>query len=317
MYNHINEEMLFKYFRGETTEDENTNIDKWLQASDSNRKRFRNTFSIFEALALTAAENSYANSGRGQKRSTIRTIIIAAANIAAVVAIFFGAIKISEKTVSNKLSGTLTSIEVPAGQQLDITLSDGTTVKLNSGARLSYPVVFSKKQRTVNLTGEAYFSVTHDKNLPFVVKTFASDIKVLGTKFNVIAEESSKDFSVSLIEGSVRVGNSEESLLLKPNETASLIGGHLAKTTGQSARDILWTKGIIEIGGISFSDLMAKFEKSFGVRIIIDRPAAPALNCTGGEIRINDGIDYALKVLQHLSDFSYERSADGDTIRIK
>lgn len=326
MKTNINEELLFKYFRAETSAEENRLVSEWLEEDQANKQRFKDSFNLYETLLLGTVREAAGNAGTFEKnvpsgsntrrRKTVRTIIIAAANIAAAAAIIFGAKNIAQNTIRRQLSKTMAKVEAPAGQQADFTLPDGTRVKLNSGASLSYPIVFSKKAREVTISGEAYFSVTHDSAHPFIVRTFASDIEVLGTEFNVIAEEASNTFSVALIKGSVKVGKGNSQILMKPDETVSLIEGRLSKLTGTAGQKILWTKGIIDIGNIGFSELMRKFEKAFGVKIIIDRPTIPELNCTGGEVRINDGIDYALKVLQHLSDFRYERSAEGETIKI-
>ena len=80
-----------------------------------------------------------------------------------------------------------TTLTAPTGERLAATLPDGSTVELNSGARLSYARAFGGKARTVRLTGEAFFDVAHDAQKPFMVKTFNADVTVLGTRFNVRA----------------------------------------------------------------------------------------------------------------------------------
>ncbi|EKC56861.1 protein containing FecR protein domain protein, partial [human gut metagenome] len=64
---------------------------------------------------------------------------------------------------------------------MQMTLADGTLVHLNAGTTLEYPVVFSRKDRRVKLTGEALFEVAHNAKHPFIVETFATDLQVLGT----------------------------------------------------------------------------------------------------------------------------------------
>src|SRR5690606_34457944 len=62
------------------------------------------------------------------------------------------------------------TLNIPYGKQFDVVLSDGTHVFLNSGTSLRYPVTFIKgKDRTVFLSGEAYFEVAKDEGHPFVV----------------------------------------------------------------------------------------------------------------------------------------------------
>lgn len=85
-------------------------------------------------------------------------------------------------------------MQAPNGQRLKLTLPDGTGVQLNSGSVIEYPSVFGKDVRRIRLSGEAMFDVTHNEEQPFVVETFASDIRVLGTRFNVVANENASDF---------------------------------------------------------------------------------------------------------------------------
>ena len=66
-------------------------------------------------------------------------------------------------------------------------LADGTTVHLNAGSKLTYPVRFAGKRRIVALEGEAYFEVVQDESHPFVVQTHLGEVLVLGTAFNVNA----------------------------------------------------------------------------------------------------------------------------------
>ena len=56
------------------------------------------------------------------------------------------------------------------GQKSSVTLPDGTRIWLNSGSRVSYSSAFNSRSRTVNLEGEAYFSVARNEQLPFVVQ---------------------------------------------------------------------------------------------------------------------------------------------------
>lgn len=115
-------------------------------------------------------------------------------------------------------------IEVPKGQQAAFTLSDGTKVSLNAGSRFTYPSDFSGKNRTVSLSGEGYFEVTHKNGIPFIVTLPLLEVKVLGTTFNVKAY-AGEDTEVTLEKGKVEIGvdtpgrrKEESHLRLYPNQ---------------------------------------------------------------------------------------------------
>ena len=111
---------------------------------------------------------------------------------------------------------------VPKYSTYSIILTDGTKVTLNAESKLTYPSSFEEGARIVELEGEGYFEVSkrHDK-APFIVKSAAQQVKVLGTKFNVKISNQSSETRTSLIEGSVAVENAQNSkIILKPNQQA-------------------------------------------------------------------------------------------------
>ena len=169
-----------------------------------------------------------------------------------------------------------TVIEAPAGQHVRISLNDGSEVDLNSGSRLIYPSIFSGKERRVKLVGEARFDVSHNEKQPFIVETFAYDVRVLGTDFNVIADEAKGRFSTALFEGRVSVRNHRTS-----------------------------------------EQVVEKLRKYYDVEIEIRCATLPKVAYGRLKIRISEGIEHALRVLQLASDFTYEYDHDRNRIIIQ
>ena len=178
--------------------------------------------------------------------------------------------------------------------------------------------MFAGGERRVKVAGEAMFDVEHDPAHPFVVETFACDVEVLGTKFNVVAEEENGLFSTALFEGRVAVSSRlvpGERLVLEPDEMVTLEGKHLCLAQIDNDEEYLWTNGIISLTDQSFSELMHRFEKTFGVTIRIERE--PSIRIGQGKIRQSVGIDNALQVLQRFADFEYEKDEQNNTITIR
>ena len=183
-------------------------------------------------------------SGNRRSRNLLRWSLGAAAVVIALVSGYVGS-RISLDALSGQMN-TIASV----GQQMMLTLPDGTKVQLNSGSSLEYPQVFDGKTRNVRLVGEALFDVTHNPEKPFIVETFASDIQVLGTNFNVIADKERNLFSATLISGSVKVTsriNPQESLIMLPNDVVMLVGDRLQKKQTDNFDDLCWTRGSIHI----------------------------------------------------------------------
>ena len=120
----------------------------------------------------------------------------------------------------------------PIGSRAHIVLTDGSRIWLNAGTKLRYSTQFGKKDRNIDLTGEAYFSVAKRADLPFVIKAADVRITALGTVFNVKAYAEEGSVETSLESGSVkieRVGKadgtvfSDRPIILQPNEKVVLL----------------------------------------------------------------------------------------------
>ena len=97
----------------------------------------------------------------------------------------------------------------------------------------------------------------------------------------------------------------------------SLENGHLTYKGHYSPADLSWTEGIVVLDGLDFDTLIRKLEKAYGVDIVIDRKIVPSMEGITGELRISDGIDHAMKVLQHIASFRYSRDQMTGVIHIR
>lgn len=110
------------------------------------------------------------------------------------------------------------------GEQADVALPDGTHIRLNGGSRLTYPSVFSDKERKVFLSGEGYFVVAHNSKQPFTVSSNGVDVKVLGTEFDFRCLKEEGKSTVVLYKGSVELTatSTGQHATLHPNERAEI-----------------------------------------------------------------------------------------------
>ena len=297
----MTQETLFRYFKGEATPEEERQIGAWLLEEPGAQKEFEQAQFLFEASALYAPEKPV------RKRTTFRTILRYSAGIAAAALLAVATGQLVRKQTEDRLSHEMMALSTRPGERAEVTLSDGTVVTLNADTRLEYPVTFRGDERRVRIDGEALFRVQHDEKHPFIVSTFASDIRVLGTTFNVLADEHSRLFETTLKEGQVRVtnlANLTDVHTMAPGEVVSLVDGRLQKSVLQDPASLCWVDGLVNLKADSFEALMERFEKVYGVHIILEAP--PSIEGLSGELRVSEGIEHALKVLQHVVDFQYE-----------
>jgi len=213
----------------------------------------------------------------------------------------------------------MNTIRVPAGQTANMTLSDGTNIWLNARSTLMFPSVFTGNKREIILDGEGFFDVAHDPQKPFTVYTNEFKILSLGTQFNVEAYSHEAGFTGSLFNGSIRITSikdTSQTIVLQPNTLARLHESQLFTETITDFNHYRWREGLISFKDIPFTDLLVKFEKCYGVRIIVLNNGVKNYAPTG-KFRHSDGIDYALRVLQRDFRFQFERDEEDHTIYIK
>lgn len=309
--------LLQKYLRNETSEEELVEVLDWLDASTENQR-------YLDRLDYISNLNILAGEAQPRIRQTYRFALEENGSMEC-----RGCGRAARMRRVGPLYGRpdsrtpypdMMAITAPNGQSMSVTLSDGTTVWLNSGAKLEYPSIFSRKTRRVKISGEAMFEVEHDASRPFIVETFACDAEVLGTKFNILADARTADFSAALLEGRLKISNrlvGGESFILSPNDQIDLVDGHLKLNRITDPDDFRWVDGLMNLNTLSFGEVIRKFENYYGVRITIDNPEdMPELKYYG-KIRVSDGVDHALKLLQITNNFSYTRDDETNTIHIK
>ena len=195
----MNQELLYKYFKGITSVEEEKMILDWIDASDENRDIFLKERMIYDISLFSDKQ------GNNEKKTVrIMPMLRWAARIAAVTIVAIAGYFITSDFLYNK-EVQLQTVTVPAGQRAQITLADGTRVWLNSKSTMKYAANFGRNERNVELDGEAYFEVAKNKNIPFYVHTETNKVKVVGTSFNVCAYSGSHEFGTTLVEGIVDI----------------------------------------------------------------------------------------------------------------
>lgn len=321
----MTDELLFRYFSNEASAEEVAQIEQWLEEDPARQSEFDSAHYLFNAMILHSDELSKMTTPgaleKTSRKSKVRRLVYRyAAAAAAVVIAGLSGVFVEREINYNKMTAQTNVLEVPAGQRMSVTLSDGTQVQLNGNSRIEYPVIFSRKQRNVKLSGEAFFEVKHDERHPFIVETFASKVEVLGTRFNVYADEASEYFSAALVDGKVKVTTNDETaeqVVLAPDEMVKFVNNHLVVTKVDAENLISWTEGYVNLADTDFESLMHRFENVYGVKIVIERETMPEIGYKSGKIRVSEGVNFALKLLQHECKFTYTENYETNTITIR
>ena len=164
-------------------------------------------------------------------------------------------------------------IQCPMGVRTKFQLPDGSTGYLNSGSSLKYPVQFIG-ERKVELIGEAFFDVVHNAEIPFHVNTKNLDIKVLGTTFNVIANEDEQTEEIVLQTGKVDVSSKAgcQLAVLKPNEQFNLDieKQTFAKKEVEATQYTSWKEGKLIFRNEDMQQVARRLSRWYNADVVVD-----------------------------------------------
>ncbi|HXO74380.1 MAG TPA: FecR domain-containing protein, partial [Puia sp.] len=169
------------------------------------------------------------------------------------------------------------SISTPRGGQYGVTLADGTRVILNAESSLRFPTAFTGNDRSVRLSGEAWFEIAPDKSHPFIVTSGDQDIKVLGTQFNLNAYDDEPFIKTTLQSGSVVISSrsTHQSHSLSPGQQSILTGTNLSISEADIEEATAWKNGYFMFESEGISTIMRKIARWYDVEIRFDGPPPP------------------------------------------
>lgn len=164
----------------------------------------------------------------------------------------------------------------PKGSKvINLMLADGTRVWLNTASSLRYPTAFAGKERKVEVTGEAYLEVAHNRDKPFIVSKGSTNIKVLGTHFNVNAYDDESSLNVTLLEGSVSVmaAGSGQSKVIKPGQQAQVNKkGAIELTNSIDLSEVTaWKNGLFSFKAADIKSVMRQVARWYDVQVVFEK----------------------------------------------
>jgi ferric-dicitrate binding protein FerR (iron transport regulator) len=279
------EELIAKLFSEKITPEERAMLTDWLKGNDENKMYFAQLRNIWQvshpafkpAEIDVAAAELQLNERITFRNRRLKPVLIWWQRVAAIIVLplmLTIGYMISQKSPQPAVTAYQEIIS-PPGVTSKVDLPDGSTVWLNSGSKLKYPVVFASTERDVFLTGEAFFKVHSDKKHPFIVGTKNINVRATGTLFNVEAYSEDTISAVTLLEGKVDVsiyGSDNEKL--QPNQRIVLNSiSKSYKLTQTNAR--LWSQwkdGVLAFRDQPLEDVFKRIGRTFNVDIEIKDP---------------------------------------------
>lgn len=255
--------------------------------------------------ALERVKNTIRQIESKKKRLKIRRVLLGSAAVIIPVLLLLGGYFYSQDV---KMVEVLTS----TNQQKQCTLSDGTTILLNSCSKVTYPSEFKDSVRVITLIGEAYFSVASDVTKPFIVKTKDLSVRVLGTQFNISAYPSDDRTITTLNSGKIQVDiqaeRADSRYILKPNQ--EIVFNKIDKSVlinTVTGKNIGWKDGSLVFQDDTFNDIVNSIERRFGVTIEYDKQGFLNIPYTLKFVN-NESLEDVLNILQDVvGGFEYKK----------
>lgn len=294
-----------------------------------------NAWAALEQRLEKEFPKQFGNSHMVLLRSRRRYMWMGMATLLAVAALSYGLINAWSEKVNNRVaqinSHNSKVAAIPGKDRKRVVLCDGTTVWLNANSKITYDKDFGITNRDMYLSGEAFFDVAHNAQLPMVVHAHTVDIKVKGTAFNVRSYPGDKTIEASLIRGVIELypnGNAFRKLLLKPNEKVTITLDALNSQPGsiptnidirlsQLKKDaisglipeVAWIENKLMFVSERFSTVAEKMSRWYNTRIIVADPSLAEERFTG--FFEDESLTAALAALQMTFNFSYQIDKNG------
>lgn len=285
--NNTIERKISNYFNGKLSAAEEAELIQWLKLNEENRAYFlsykekidpqeiehpllQSSFAELKNRLLINQEFNSSIIGR-VRRLQLSFSQIAAMLLVALIAGFSIAYLLTGSKMT-KTNVVWFETHVPRGEKSQLILPDGSKVWLNSESDISYPSDFMNGNRVMKLSGEAYFEVAKLENKPFTVETNNYNIRVLGTKFNVMAYPDFNRTETSLIEGKIEIQQGEQSVRVVPGETFSYADNRYSIKEARVSQTSKWKDDVFDFDRITFKELIVRMERWYDVDIEIKNP---------------------------------------------
>ncbi|MFR2615173.1 FecR family protein [Parabacteroides goldsteinii] len=327
------DELIATYLSQGLESEKLAELENWLKASPENQKHFQQMREIWFSTISANEEERYnkeeaysrflnrtcqiPQEEKTVKKLSLHKFFYGAAAVALLCLISFASYRTGTEQVKKQFAEMV--VEAPLGSKTRLYLPDGTLVWLNAGSTITYSQGFGVEERKLKLSGEGYFEVTHNKQLPFEITTKELQLRVLGTKFNFRNYPEDEEVSVSLLEGKVSLRNylkNDALCYLEPDQKAILNkkNGKLMVSASEARYTAEWTNGFLFFDEELLPDIIKELERSYNVKIYIEDESLKTFRFYGNFVRKEQTIQEILEMLASTGKLEYR--IEGKTVRL-
>lgn len=275
--------VLMEYLSGRLSREASLQVEEWVLLSDKNRRKLENIYMLMFVNDRIRAKNGVdvnrayrdflqrkkaCGTGKRPARVSLRW---RAASVAAVALLFLLSVTFVSLFLVDRNARPV-MVETKLGERALVTLPDGSKVWLNACSHLTYRQSLLRRERDVMLSGEAYFDVTHNRLMPFVVSNHDSRIRVLGTRFNVRCNDDETYLSTTLMEGSVLFSDAHAGLSRQLSPGEELVFDKNSRQIEMKQRhrpeeSTCWIRGRLLFEDAPLEEIALSLERHYNVEI--------------------------------------------------
>ncbi|WP_164126495.1 FecR family protein [Sphingobacterium luzhongxinii] len=232
------------------------------------------------------------------------------------------------------------ALTTPKGGQYQVTLPDGSKVRLNAATTLKYPARFTGKDRRVELEGEAYFEVASGRkrrdakqgaqDTPFIVQSVGQEVRVLGTHFNIKAYTDESNIKTTLVEGAVQVSSISQissrktsdlyapnsPILLVPGQESINKDGNIIVQPADFKTSLAWVNDQIYFKDAPIEDILKEVSRWYDIEVAYK--TKPTKELYSGGISRKATLSSLLKVLEKTGlQFTLIRTTQGNKLVVQ
>jgi len=222
-----------------------------------------------------------------------------------------GKLKVNKQSVAINQSTNLlkdipvfNQLRVPYGKRAFLKLSDGTSLWVNTGTTVIYPIKFARDKREIYVEGEVFAEVFHDSSHPFIIKTEKLDVQVLGTVFNISAYKEDKQTNVVLVSGSVNVKpKNGKATVIKPNQLFAYTEQASTLREVEVENYTSWHDGNYIFHNEPIENVLLRLSRYYNVTMKL--PTSPSGISCSGKLELKDNLTQLLNGLSEISTMSF------------
>ncbi|HSI75996.1 MAG TPA: FecR domain-containing protein [Lunatimonas sp.] len=331
----MRDELIIKFLRGECSPLEEQRIFRWLEDPAAKlkferllRRHWENpslpNFDDTDYSGLLHKIHQRVLTPTNSRKNRFQSIAIQSLKMAATIllVIFSGYFLFlswenTDESTDLAVTNSVNRIErmTNIGEKLTLTMPDGTRIIVNSESSIQFNSDYGRRDRIINLSGEAYFEVAPDSLKPFKVETNGFTTLALGTSFNVSTKNSS--YQVALTEGKVAVGAGNEVVKLNPGQLAvwepAQQKNAIKVTRFDESKVTAWKDGRLAFDRKLLGQIFKDLERWYGVTIQIE-PGVNVDQRISGTFE-NKNLKDILTGLSFSTAFSFELNGKQVTIK--